>query len=216
MDVLYFLRNRTHFLRFYYDEAVRGFVEVKRKIEDQEAPFDPPAYWGEDEPPFLEEWMNANTAVNLVGLSAVSHLSETLKLYFGTLQDRVIGFTITNPKAFQHGFVPVYRSVLGNILDTDWSDCPADFAVIEQIVLARNSGHHGTWIGSFDVPYTRHTLSKHPKPIFVEDNFDHASQPVTSITVTRTNLFEALQHVEQLAEWIDGRLDKAWEWRSRG
>jgi hypothetical protein len=87
--------------------------------------------------------MDAETAKDLLGLSAVSLLSDTLKLYFQTLQNRVIGFEFGEAEkalAKKQGFVAAYIAVLGDILDTNWSDCPVRLDVIEQVVLARNRG----------------------------------------------------------------------------
>lgn len=220
MDVVYFLKERTEFIRFYYDEAVEPFVERKRKIENKEAPFDNPPYSEVPEPPYLDEWMEADTAANIVGLSCISLLSDTVKLYLHTLQTRVIGFTFTEEKPHKDGFPPAFKTALGDILATDWSDCPADWAIIEQIVLARNRGQHGEHLGSFLVTHDGKTLAKHPSPFFVREEEKRAWQDgerlsflSPSITVTRENLFAAIYQVEQLADWIEGRMDHAWAWR---
>ena len=39
MDVLYFLKERTQFIRKYYETASEPFREIMRKIEAGEAPF---------------------------------------------------------------------------------------------------------------------------------------------------------------------------------
>ena len=57
MDVLFFLRERTKFIRYFYETAAEPFRETIRKIEADEAPFDNPPYSEDGEPPFLEEWM---------------------------------------------------------------------------------------------------------------------------------------------------------------
>lgn len=97
MDAGYFLKKRTNFIRFYYDGCISSFERIKLQIENAEPPFDEPPYSEEedDEPAFLSEWMDAGSALEIAGLSAVSLLSDSLKLYFRTLQDRVICFTIS-------------------------------------------------------------------------------------------------------------------------
>src|SRR3546814_7926076 len=60
--------------------------------------------------------------------------------------------------------------ILGEILDTDWSDCPVDRDLIEQVVLARNRGQHGEDITSFDVRYDAAMIEKHPRPFFIGDD----------------------------------------------
>ncbi|MEO7825814.1 MAG: hypothetical protein ABIR60_01625, partial [Allosphingosinicella sp.] len=60
MDILFFLKLRTDFIRRHYHVAVAAFVEQKRLIEDAEPPFDNPPYSEDGEPPYLEEWMDAD------------------------------------------------------------------------------------------------------------------------------------------------------------
>ena len=60
MDVLFFLKERTKFIRYFYETAGEPFRETIRKIEADEAPFDDPPYSEDGEPPFLEEWTEAD------------------------------------------------------------------------------------------------------------------------------------------------------------
>jgi hypothetical protein len=223
MDATYFLKNRTQFIRTFYTRGVEPFNAVKIAIEEQRPPFHDPPYSEEPEPAYLAEWLEADTAIKLVGLSCVSLLSDTLKLYFQALQHRVIGFEFKEgKKAFKQGFVAAYLGVLSAILETDWADCPADLAVIEQIVHARNDGQHGTTLTSFEVSHESGVLKKHPRPFFVkederriweESGESRSSMWAPSVQVTADSLFAAIGHVEKLAVWIDSRIDKAWEWR---
>ncbi len=50
MDVLFFLKERARFIRYYYKTAAEPFRETIRKIEADEAPFDDPTYSEDDEP----------------------------------------------------------------------------------------------------------------------------------------------------------------------
>lgn len=63
MDVLYFLKERTRFIRYFYETACQPFRETMRKIEAGEEPFEPP-YSEDGEPPFLTEWLEADTALD--------------------------------------------------------------------------------------------------------------------------------------------------------
>lgn len=227
MDVVYFLKKRTSFIRSYYDRCVSPFAEIKHQIENEMAPFDDPPYSEDPEPPYLEEWIDADTGIQIVGLSCISLLSDSLKLYFVSLQHRVIGFKFSdeeNKQAFKKGYFAAYMGALGYILDTDWSDCPADIGIIEQVVLARNRGQHGGDLTSFYVSYDHHTLDKHPRPFFVneqerkswmeDDRATASSFLMPSVEVTRETLFTAIEHIEKLADWIEGRMDKAANWRT--
>jgi len=227
VDIVYFLKQRTNFIRFYYDQCVGPFAQIKHQIDNELPPFDNPPYSEDPEPPYLDQWMDAETGIQIAGLSCVSLLSDSLKLYFGTLQHRIIGFTFgdkeSEKQAFKEGFVTAYTGVLGYILDTDWSDCPADLKIIEQVVLARNRGQHGAHMISFNVSHDQNTLNKHPRPFFAnaqeceslieEDGTATSSFLTPGLEVTRNTLFTAIEHVEKLAEWIESRMDKAADWR---
>lgn len=225
MDVNYFLKKRTSFIRFYYDAAAKPFSDRKDAIENHQAPFDNPGYSDDGEPPFLDAWMDSDAARKVLGLSCVSLLSDSLKLYFHTLQTRVIWFGFEDKTgAFRNGFLAAYLEVLQEILDTDWSDCPADLGVIEQIVLARNRGQHAENIRDFDVTHDTRMMTKYPNAFFASED-ELKSLPewkdgipsylLPEVEVTREKLFRALEEVEKLADYIESRIGKADEWRMR-
>jgi hypothetical protein len=64
MDLLYFLRARTKFVRYVYQTTVPQFDEIQRKIEAGEEPFVDRRYWEADEPAFLAEWEEADPVVS--------------------------------------------------------------------------------------------------------------------------------------------------------
>jgi hypothetical protein len=163
---------------------------------------------------------------DVVAMTCVSLLSDTLKLYFEALRVRVIGFNFAGRReeVFREGFVRARLGALGGILETDWSDCPADLGVIEQVVLARNRGQHGaslSWIGA---DHDNRRLAKYPKPFFVspeesrvwnENGGDPNSLLAPQIVITKESLFAAIEQVEKLAAFIDSRMNTAWDWRQR-
>lgn len=169
--------------------------------------------------------MDAEAALDVLGVACISMLSDSLKLYFKTLEERVIGFDFENRRtAFRGGVVPAYLAALGEILGTDWSDCPVDLALIEQIVLARNRGQHGEDLTSFHVTHDRATLDKHPRPFFVADGELSAltaeegllaSLLMPTIKVDGAGLHRALDEVDALASWVEDHLGHAHDWRQR-
>lgn len=225
MDAFYFLKSRTEFIRFFYAEGVKGFEDVMHRIENVLPPFDDPPYSEDSEPPYLSELMDADTAREVLGIACISMLSDSLKLYFRTLEERVIRFSFENRKAaFRHGFVPAYFAALGEILDTDWSDCPVDRDLIEQVVLARNRGQHSEDITSFDVRYDKAMLERHPRPFFIGDDEmsvltseegSLASLLMPTLKVSADGLAKALDEVNTLAEWIEARMERPHDWHQR-
>lgn len=226
MDATVFLKDRTRLIRFFYDHSAEPFRTMQHQIEKGLPPFDNPPYSEDPEPPYLCEWLDASTSQTLLGHACISMLADTVKLYLNTLAARVIRFRFDSAerKALRSGFVPVFKAALGEILDTDWSDCPASFEVIEQVVLARNRGQHGRDITSFNVRHDPQTLRKHPRPFFATDvewqtwqeiGGDPDSFFAPSVEVSREALFSAIEQIEQLADYIDRRMDKAWAWKQK-
>lgn len=223
MDVNFFLKERTRFIRAFYDHGVAPFRDIQNRIEAKAPPFNDPPYSEDGEPAFLTEWLDAETGADLLSQTCVSLLSDTLKLYFNTLQAE-IGFAFDQGgKAFKRGFVAAYREALGEVFETDWSDCPVRFAVIEQVVLARNLSQHGGHLTSFHMSHDASTLRQHPQPFFAspqeaqawKDSGGQNSFLTPSVKITRERLFEAIEEVEQLGDWLDTRLVKVHEWRHR-
>ena len=226
MDIQFFLKQRANLIRYFYSESVKPFEEIQQKIEARASPFDDPSFGCEGpEPPFLEEWMNAATGIDLVGLSCVSLLSDALKLYFNTLQRRVIGFSFDSHDkqlAKSEGFVALYKKLLGKIFNSDWRESGVSFDVIEQIVLARNRGQHGVDLTSYHVTHDPQTLRKFSSPFFASEwevkEWEEAggredSYFAPSLKVTRNALFDAIFEIEKLADWIEQNMDRAAAWR---
>ena len=226
MDAAYFLKRRIEFVRFFFTEGQAAFDRIRLNIEEGKPPYDNPECSEDPEPPFLEEWMTAQTALQIVGQTSVSLLSDALKLYFRTMQSRVIGFSFSKEaeaSAKKKGWVALYRDTFGLIFDTDWRDCPADFDIIEQVVLARNNSQHGNDLTSHRVVLDPKTLDRHPKPWFASEEEvttwkEYGSEPSSffapELQVTQERLFAAADHIQMLADWIDARMEKVTVWRN--
>lgn len=225
MNAAYFLKKRIEFVRFFFAEGQAAFDRVRLNIEEGKPPYDNPEYDEDPEPPFLEEWMTARTALHVVGQTSISLLSDALKLYFQTMQSRVIGFSLSQEalaKAKRTGWVEMYRDAFGLIFNTDWSDCPANFGIIEQVVLARNNSQHGIELTSHRVVHDPKTLTRYPQPWFASDEEIGAwkeyggnvrSLFAPALEVTQDRLFAAADHIEMLADWIDEHMDRVTVWR---
>jgi hypothetical protein len=226
MNVGFFLKQRTLFIRFFFEESARPFRKIQSKIELEQPPFDNPPYSEDPEPPYVQQWSNAALGMEVLGKVCVSMLADTLKLYLNALKDS-IGFRFDEEEISvcnKGGFVAAFRMALGEILDTDWADCPVNFDIIEQVVLARNDHAHGGQLSSFHVPHNSKSLRKHRRPFFANERElqlwkelggSERSLFRPGIEVGREALLAAIGEVEKLADWIGPRLDRAWEWQSR-
>jgi hypothetical protein len=213
VDVEYFLRQRTKFIRYFYDNGVVGFREILRQIEEQDEPFVPP-YSEDGEPPFVDEYMDATYGIGAVGVAALSMLSDTLKVFFKTWETHLgIKFPEDWQKRFKkEGFVAVYRDAFGQIANDDWKTCPVDFGVIEQVVLARNDAQHGNSLHNVQASHSPKTIEKYSPPLFVSEyekgvpREEIGSFAGVDITISREDLWTAIEQVEMLADWIEIRL----------
>jgi hypothetical protein len=216
MDVEYFLTERTKFIRTFYDAAVGPFLLRKRLIEDEEPPFVPP-YSEDPEPAFLVEWIEADTAIELIGRTCVSMLSDSLKLYFSEWE-RQLGTKCQMQHAStfkKSGFLSGFRACLQQYTKIDWVDGPFDFDVIEQIVLARNDSQHPTEITDISIGH-KSAFNNGNRSLFFahEREFDLLPEKGSlgwsimnpKIHVSRENLLEAIRQVELLIQWLEPQL----------
>lgn len=214
MDVLFFLRERTRFIRHFYETAGEPFRETMRKIEADEPPFDNPPYSEDGEPPYLEEWMLADEESEVLGRTCLSMLSPSLQLYFKTWECE-LGIRWKEgerERAFRNGFLKGYQICFGEVLGLSWDECPADLDLIEQITLARNRDQHPEHISTMGVDHTRKDREKHPYLFFVSETdrkmyadpeLDGIFWMSPSVYVSREMLFAAIEQVETLAEWLE-------------
>ena len=219
MDILFFLKRRTEFIRYFYDASSKTFHETKQKIEDEEPPFDSPPYDESGEPAYMEEWTQAENALNVLGRNCVSMLSASLKLYFMTWESE-LGMkcksayqAVFNKKGALNG----YRACFEDEFRVPWKECPANLDVIEQVFLIRNKDQHPNRISTFDVSYIdSKKKQKRPDSLFfigeaekaiIDDTEMESLFPLFSpVRISREKLFEAIGQVERFAEWFEGKI----------
>ncbi|WP_146164516.1 hypothetical protein [Nitrosospira sp. Nsp2] len=217
MDVLYFLGERTTYIRWFYETACLPFRENIGKIAAGISPFVTPYCEDGDEPPFMKEWQEANAALEILGGNCLSMLSESLKLYFKAWETHFW----TKPRCqrcfkepFRSGFLAGYRACFEKTLEVDWSNCPADFTVLEQVILARNSVQHPKNIMTLAPSHDADILEKYREPFFMSDTDKELITPQSSgilwlsrsLHVSREKLFIAIDQVELFANWLDERI----------
>lgn len=216
MDVSFFLKQRTAFIRQLYDNASFSFLERKRKIEEEEEPFIPP-YSEDGEPPFLSEWLEADESLHILGLSCVSMLASALHLYLKTWED---DFRIPAGEKFRaqfkKGWINGYKAYFADNFEIKWEQGPADLPLLEEIVLARNCTQHPKNITSQWIAYSATDVKKLTQPFFANDremklvsDLD-VSEKVwlisPSIHVTKEKLYAAITQVEQFCDWLENQI----------
>lgn len=142
-------------------------------------------------------------------------LSEALKQFFVTWERRVW----TEPpcakdckKAFESGFIAGYVESFTEGFELDWSTCPAELDVLKQVVLARNRAQHSDIVLDH-LTHDEKSLQAYPRPFFVrpeDEGMDPAATSFLSPTIhiSREKLLEAIDHAEQLAFWLQQKLEE--------
>ncbi len=235
MDLSYFMRERTALIRLFHEKSRVPFDQMQRDIEEGLPPWEPPPFNPDrdsPEPPFVDEFMQAEHVKELVGLFAVSLLADTLKGYFEELE-RDLGIEFKDDKArrahFRVGWVEAYRQIIEHVMGDAYSTCTVRFDLIEQVVLARNDFAHNTDFVIFQAKHNKQTLLKHRNPFFVgpdhraltdEDALDMEETPPwwggPKIEISEEKLMTAIAEVEGLADWVQSNEAVMWEWQRRG
>jgi hypothetical protein len=226
VDVLFFLKGRTKFIRSFYDQASAPFLETKRKIEAREEPFDDPPYDESGEPPYLEQWQDADEALEFLGQACLSHVASSLKLYLDEVRRELEHRfrlpaeirAFSSEEAKQRGPFHANKSWFAQ-LGIRFEDSDADLKLLEEILVTRNRVQHPSWIGFHMIRQTRTDREKFPIPTFASD-FDlrlYTAEDATidkpgpwTLAIRKETLFEAIEEVESFCEWLEGRWQPSW------
>lgn len=211
MDIRYFLASRIAFIRQFYATASKPYVERKRKIEAHQEPFVPP-YSEDGEPPFLEEWLEADESLHVLAYSCISMLAAALRLYLeswvsqsGTVVDK------------NNGWFTRYNAHFTKHFNVAFEAGPADLKMLEEVVLARNRIEHPSSITDQKTQYSASDLKKLRHPFFVDetemallgysDEKEVFSCMLPSVHVTEVQLHAAMAEVECFADWFDAAIE---------
>ena len=215
MDVLYFLKQRTSFIRRLYGGAVASFEDRIRRIEAEEEPF-VPSYSEDGEPAFLSEWIEADECRDVVGHACLSLLAASLHLFLHTWDKQLnMNCGARNEKDFaQRGWINGYRSCFRKTLNIQWENSPCDLNFLEGLVLARNRIQHPDSIHTVRAKYSRQDFAKLGRRLFftgsgetdLPDEVDEGEFTwilAPNIQVTRETLMQAVDEVETFCTWLD-------------
>ena len=212
MDLVFFLKDRLQFAKYFFTNASKPFIETVAAIENEEPPF-VPEYDESGEPPYLQEWQDAKTGLESVGLTALSMVASSLQLF---LNDWVSyrherrsdsKYKRKNAKGWFHAYCKIFEDVGLNM-----EECPADLKLIEQAVLARNRGQHPEILTMLQTNHSKSDLEKYPSPYFVSEadqkviNFDNGELSwwlSPNVYVDEVKLGAVIADVEKLCEWLE-------------
>lgn len=215
MDVQYFLKQRIAFIRQFYKNAAMPFLEIKRKIEAKEPPFHSPPYSEDGEPPYLEEWLEADESLHVLGAACLSMLAASLHLYLRMLELRVGAPVDAELKRVfkKQGWFVGYREYFARYCRIPFEKCPADLALLEELVLARNRVQHPDSIVFQRPEYSEADLAKLRRPFFIDETESLGLVGTNEeeqrwlmppmLHVTAAKLETALAELEHFAEWLE-------------
>jgi hypothetical protein len=182
-------------------------------IEQEEEPFISP-YSEDPEPPFLEEWIEANIGIGTVGYTALSMLSSSLQLFLKEWVDRLktnrgrelqVNFKKND---WLNGYIKIFENI-----GIPMNECPANLQIIEQVTLARNRVQHPEEITTLNVRHSESDLKKFPHLYFAQE---HEIQLAgtneesailwwfkPSVETTKDKVFQAVNEVETFCTWLE-------------
>jgi hypothetical protein len=212
MDINFFLRQRTAFIRYFYETAVRPFDEIKNAIENEEDPYIS-TYSEESEPQFMEEWAAAEHGVDAVCHACLSMLSSSLHLFLREWVDRLektrrMKFNVNFKKGWFNGYKQIFMQ-----LKLPLSECAVDLDVVEQVTLARNRVQHPENLTALGIDHAESDLGRFPNPFFASENeLIMAKRDKDdsvrwwlrpSIKSSGEKILLAIEQVEMLCSWLD-------------
>jgi len=216
MQRLKILRDKLKFICWFFDLTTAPFIEIKRKIETSEDPYESDNLPADDsEPPFVMDWLNADQAIKLQGQLCLSLLQRTLREYL----DDTVKLCLGRAPAKGDKWFEKYKKLF---LDegVDWGASTASISLIEELTFARNRIHHGS-------PGDSHSLikeldqnykSRFPKARFQNDFeariFAGFGPALHSIELTKEELQSAVEQLLALATFNEERLPdstKCWK-----
>lgn len=218
MDVGFFLKQRTAFIRQLYENASSPFLERKRKIEAGEEPFIPP-YSESEEPPFLGEWIEADDSLHVLGYTCISMLSAALYNYLETWEKDQFRISVdaSLKPIFKKGWINGYKSYFSKKFDIHFDQAPVNLKLLEEIVLARNRVQHPEYLTKLRPSYIHKDIAKLRHPFFIDDIEMKLSGDIEesesawlfppSIHVTKDKLSEAILEVEKFSDWLEEQIN---------
>lgn len=202
------LQDKLEFITWFFDITTAPFVEIKRKIESGEDPYQSSISPEDDsEPPFVLEGIDAHHAIQLQGQLCLNLLQRSLIEY---LDETVKLSQRKAPRKGDNWFKNYKEWFLAE--GVDWGASTACLSLIEEMTVARNRVQHGS-------PNDSHSLIKQqdqnyhdrfPNARFQNDFeagiFRNFGPKLHSIELTKENLQDAIEQILSFTTFIDQHL----------
>lgn len=204
MDLLYFLRERVLFIRYFYGATIPVFEETKRKIEAGEEPY---ADWpyGEysDMPAFADEWGRADFAEDVAGFACLGMLQTVFHSFLKEYVAEVGGSELLKRVSQQKGnWFTRYRTLIEKEQKLRWADSGANLTLLEQMILTRNDFNHNLEIFGTFVHQTENHAKKHPDTVFRDPAWPASDVFPARLRMEAEALDSTIEAVDKLCEYL--------------
>lgn len=212
MDILWFLKQRLDFIDRLYDDSTASFCEKMRKIEIGEQPYVDqrhPEYDDVSEPAFLEEWQDANEAVEVIGYWCLNMVQASLKAFLEEYVNDMANYhrplsaakaELAKTKAAS--WFERYRLFFLNYFHIDWQRGPVNIEDLEHMNLTRDDLTHNVKVTTHAVYQTKKHAERYPKGLFTDEVWTTLGMG-GKIKVGRDQLTQALGLLDAFAGWLD-------------
>ena len=183
-------------------------------IEAEEEPFSPQYQDESGEPAYLEEWLEADESIQVLGRACISMLASTLKVYLETWR-KIINLPTdsTVESMFKKSWLTGYKAYFATHAGVPFDNCPVNLKLLEELVLARNRVQHPESLTTESSHYSDADLKKLAHPFFIDESDRDFSATATeersewllppAIRVTPEKFEASVKAVEQFAEWLE-------------
>jgi hypothetical protein len=213
MDILWFLRRRLSFVANLYDTATAPFETTKGKIEAGEPPFVDQRdleRFDVSEPPFLEEFLEANESAEVIGHWCLCMVQASLKAFLEEYvenMERDYGRALGDLRAKlsakkAKSWFERYRLLFGEELDIDWHKGPVPMTDLEQINLTRDDLIHNVDMATTYVYQTEKHAEHYPKSLFTDEVWMKMGLG-GKIVIKKDQLTKAVALVENFCAWLE-------------
>jgi len=218
MDILWFFKQRLEFVDRLYNNSTAPSREKMLKIEAGEPPYVDhrhPECDDVSEPAFLEEWQDANEAVEVVGYWCLNMVQASLKAFLEEYVNDMASYhrplsaakaELAKTKATN--WFERYRLFFLNYFRIDWLRGPVNIEDLEHMNLTRDDLTHNVSVTSHAVYQTEKHAKRFPKGLFTDTaNADEVWAKLFGlggkIKVGRDQLTHALGLVYGFANWLE-------------
>jgi len=217
MDANYFLGCRLDLVEHFYRQAAVPFQATMEAITGGKPPFDSPPYSEDGEPPYEVEYYRERDCLRLLGATSLSSLAGSLQVFLDTLltlHGDQAQFLKTSSEGGWWGRHQRYYSGCG----LDFAQSGANLDLLNDVVLARNSVMHQTYLANESASYRDDDLNKLTRPFFVseseetllnglgDDGTPYLFSPTIEVNAQKLGI--AIAEIRRLGRWLE---DSIWE-----